>query len=114
MSYIDREAFLAEQRHLYCENCARRKNGKGKFVYDIGDAPCRACDIMDVLDAVEDAPAADVRPVVFCKDCKWYQIDELKKDGTADRRYKPSVCVLAEQRRDPNHFCADGVKREES
>ena len=65
-------------------------------------------------DAINDIPAADVRPVVFCKDCKWYQIDELKKDGTADRRYKPSVCVLAEQRRDPNHFCADGVKREES
>lgn len=62
MSYIDRDAFLAEQRHLYCENCARHKNGKGKFVYDIGDAPCRACDICDVLDAVEDAPAADVVP----------------------------------------------------
>ena len=59
-------------------------------------------------------PAADVRPVVFCKDCKWYQIDELKKDGTEDRRYKPSVCMLAEQRRKPNHFCADGEKREES
>lgn len=56
----------------------------------------------------------DVRPVVLCRDCKWYQIDELKKDGTEDRRYKPSVCVLAEQRRDPNHFCADGKKREES
>ena len=63
MSYIDRDAFLAEQRHLYCENCARRKNGKGKFVYDIGDAPCRACGYGDVLDDVENAPAADVRPV---------------------------------------------------
>lgn len=63
---------------------------------------------------LEDVPAADVRPVVLCRDCKWYQIDELKKDGTEDRRYKPSVCVLAEQRRDPNHFCADGKKREES
>lgn len=66
------------------------------------------------FESLMDIPAADVRPVVFCKDCKWYQIDELKKDGTEDRRYKPSVCVLAEQRRDPNHFCADGKKREES
>ena len=61
--YISREAFLESQQHLYCDNCARRKNGKGKFVYEIGDAPCRACDIGDVLDSVEDFPAADVRPV---------------------------------------------------
>lgn len=63
--YVSREAFLAEQRHLYCENCARRKgmkNGKMKFVYEIGDAPCRACGIGDVLDDVENFPAADVRP----------------------------------------------------
>ena len=56
---IDADAFIAEQQHLYCENCAKRKgmkNGKMKFVYDIGDAPCRACEIMDVLDSLEDAP----------------------------------------------------------
>lgn len=56
---IDADEFLAEQRHLYCENCARRKgmkNGKMKFVYDIGDAPCRACGYGDVLDDIEDAP----------------------------------------------------------
>lgn len=66
MEYIERERFLAEQRHSYCENCARRKgmkNGKMRFVYEIGDAPCRACGIGDVLDDVEDFPAADVRPV---------------------------------------------------
>ena len=65
--YIEREAFLAEQRHLYCENCARRKgmkNGKMKFVYAIGGVPCRACDIGDMLDSVEDYyPTADVAPV---------------------------------------------------
>lgn len=64
--YIEREAFIADQRYLYCDNCARRKgmkNGKLKFVYDIGEAPCRACDIGDLLDAVEDYPAADVAPV---------------------------------------------------
>jgi hypothetical protein len=64
--YISREAFLAEQRHLYCENCARRKgmkNGKMQFIYEIGDEPCRACGYGDVLDDLEDFPAADVRPV---------------------------------------------------
>ena len=70
--YIEREAFIESQQHLYCENCARRKDGKGKFVYDIGDAPCRACGIMDVLDAVADFPAADVRPVVTCKRCVYH------------------------------------------
>lgn len=56
---IDADAFIAEQRHLYCENCGRRKgmkNGKMKFVYDIGDAPCRACGYGDVLDDIDDAP----------------------------------------------------------
>ena len=161
--YIEREAFITRQRELYCQNCDRcrgMKDGKltKHFVYPIGGAPCRACDVDDMINAVEDYPAADVvardcydkilaenddmraiidtyggieniqsafvklheieaadvRPVVLCRDCKWYQIDELKKDGTEDRRYKPSVCMLAEQRRKPNHFCADGEKREES
>ena len=68
----------------------------------------------DCADNIRSIPAADVRPVVLCRDCKWYEINELKKDGTEDRRYKPSVCMLAEQHREPNHFCADGEKREES
>lgn len=28
--YIEREAFVESQQHLYCENCARRKDGKGR------------------------------------------------------------------------------------
>ena len=74
-----------------------------------GTENCEECE-----HPIDDIPAADVREVVLCRDCRWYQIDELKKDGTEDRRYKPSVCVLAGQRRDPNNFCADGEKREES
>lgn len=108
MSYIDREAFLVEQRHLYCENCARRKNGKGKFVYDIGDAPCRACDIMDVLDAVEDAPAADVRPVVTCADCKY------NKRKVTDLWGNDAIQCITGQTHRHDWFCADGVKREEN
>lgn len=77
--YIERDAFIADQRHLYCENCDRRKgmkNGKLKFVYDIGEAPCRACDIGDLLDAVEDYPAADVVPV---RHGKWVDENTYKQ-----------------------------------
>lgn len=59
--YINRTAFLEQYRSLYCSDCDRRKNSNGKIVYEIGDAPCRACDTGDMLDAVEDFPAANVR-----------------------------------------------------
>ena len=61
--FISREAFIEQKRKLYCENCSRRKGSKGKTVYGIGDAPCRSCGIGDVLDDLDDFPAADVRPV---------------------------------------------------
>ena len=66
--YIEREAFITRQRELYCQNCDRRrgmKDGKltKRFVYPIGGAPCRACDVDDMINAVEDYPAADVVPV---------------------------------------------------
>lgn len=99
--YIEREAFIESQQHLYCENCARRKNGKGKFVYDIGDAPCRACGIMDVLDAVADFPAADVRPVVTCGECIYFRLNSCIRwaDGTFMER---------------TDFCSRAAEREES
>jgi Zn finger protein HypA/HybF involved in hydrogenase expression len=65
--YIEREAFVAAKRKWYCADCERRKgvkNGKKRFLYEIGDAPCRACDIGDMIDAVDEFPAADVAPVV--------------------------------------------------
>ena len=58
--YINRDTFLEHERAWYCKDCSRRKNSKGKTVYEIGEAPCRACDIGTMLDAVEDYPAADV------------------------------------------------------
>lgn len=89
MSYINREDFLEQRRKVYCENCDRRKglrNGKLKTLYEIGDAPCRACAINDVLDDVEDAPAADVRPVVRGK---WIPVGV---DDMDEGMYKCSEC----------------------
>ena len=106
--YIDRDSFLAEQRHLYCENCAKRKgmkNGKMKFVYEIGDASCRACGYGDVLDDLEDYPAADVRPIVYCRDCK--HAEESMVSGCV-------YCNEMERARINEGWCAWGERREES
>ena len=52
---IDADEFVKRHKDWYCENCKRRKNSNGRFVYEIGGAPCRACDIGDMIDAVDDA-----------------------------------------------------------
>ena len=64
--YIEKQAFVDCYRKSYCGNCGKRrgmKNGKMKVLYEIGDAPCRACDIDDMITAVEDFTSADVQPV---------------------------------------------------
>jgi len=64
--YIEREAFIADKKLLYCTDCEKRKGKKrGKMVtlYEIGEAPCKSCGIHDMLEEVECYPAADVRPV---------------------------------------------------
>lgn len=65
--YIEREAFIDAKRKQYCGDCDKRKgmkNGKMRFCYEIGEAPCRACSVDDMLNDVEDFPAADVVEVV--------------------------------------------------
>lgn len=53
----------------------------------------------------------DLVEVVRCKDCKWYEIYQLKQDGTDDRRYNPSYCTLFRHRFKPDWYCADGEVR---
>ena len=64
---------------------------------------------------LDEQPTVDAVPVVRCKDCKWYEVEQLKRDGTDDKRYKPSVCVIgiyAEQRK-ADWYCADGERKED-
>lgn len=71
--YIDADALAEKWRARVCADCERRKgkkNGKIKFVYEIGEAPCKACWIADMLDEIEDAPTADVQEV---RHGKWEQ-----------------------------------------
>ena len=58
---IDRQAFIENERKLYCEDCDRRKGmkkGKLTFCYEIGETPCRSCWCDDVLTDLEDFPAS--------------------------------------------------------
>lgn len=75
MGLIDADALIHDITKFYCEDCEKRKgikNGKLKFVYDIGDAPCRACGLDGLKDVIEDAPTIEAEPV---KHGKWERID---------------------------------------
>lgn len=59
---IDADALVNDVTERYCKDCERRKgikNGKRRFIYDIGDAPCRACGVYDMIDDLENAPTVD-------------------------------------------------------
>lgn len=74
--YIDVEAFVKEKREWYCAQCEKRKSmkrGRLQFVYEIGDAPCRACYIDDMISDIEDLPAADVESV---RHGRWIPVTE--------------------------------------
>ena len=100
--YIDREAFVERQQYIYCKNCKRRKNSKGEYVYAIGDGPCRACGIMDVIEDLEDFPAADVVGGVRCKDCVYWKYAEGKAFCESWDRFVEN----------PDYYCASGRRRD--
>ena len=97
----DVDALINDVVERYCKDCERRKgvkNGKKKFIYDIGDAPCRACEVDDMKYELENAPTIDAEPVVRCKDCKW-QIT--------------AYCPMPTWERKDNHYCYKGEREED-
>ena len=76
----------------------------------------------DILDWIDDLPAADVRLVVLCRDCKYAPIED--KDGSDlewpfDEFYGnpcPYKCLdnWYSRKPAPDFFCAAGEKKEES
>ena len=53
--------------------------------------------------------------IIRCKECKYYEIAWLKKDGTDNKRYKPSICVRGQYgiTRNPDWYCADAERKGE-
>lgn len=109
MRLIDADATIKYLEEFRCKDCDRRKgmkNGKVRFCYEIGDAPCRACDIGDTIDYFLDediSPTIDAVQIVRCKDCKFWYKDECSH-----------LCKITGDLHPANWFCADGERREES
>lgn len=114
MRLIDADALITKILKQYCENCEKRKGlkkGKRVVLYDIGDVPCRSCDLDDLAGDIEEMPTVDAVKVVRCENCfygkpyneVWYQPKRnsmwCTRDGT-EHEY--------------GWFCAGGERREVS
>ena len=118
MRLIDADATIKYLLEFRCKDCDRRKgmkNGKIRFCYEIGDAPCRACDIGDTIDYFleEDiSPTIDAVQVVRCKDCKYAT---MTSDGEMCKYCAMDTDNFGNQRdvyHDADWFCADGRRRD--
>lgn len=57
---------------------------------------------------LETIPAADVRPVVLCRDCKHYKAENKGKPWKSNRSYCcRSACVAT----NPDDFCSYGERK---
>ena len=65
-----------------------------------------------IVEVIGELPSAQPE-IIRCKDCKHYEIWQLKSDYTDDKRYKPSVCVVGRYavHRPEDWFCGDAKRR---
>lgn len=91
MRLIDADALMDDVSKRYCKECERRmgiKKGKQTIVYEIGDAPCRACSVDDMKYELETAPTIEE-----CKTGKWEE-REVSSEKVIDewQSARCSVC----------------------
>lgn len=78
MRLIDADELIDDLMERYCKECDRRKgikSGKWRIIYEIGEAPCRACEVDDVKAELEEAPTANVPDIkvgewIPCSECE--------------------------------------------
>jgi hypothetical protein len=98
--YIERKAFLKDIEKRYCLPC--KEAGK-----DHNGCMCRACWVDDMLGDVIDAPAADVAPVVRCKDCLFLESGENECESW-------EWCKALHREMPPHAFCSLGERKGDS
>lgn len=107
MRLIDADALLDEAMDRYCKECEKRKgikNGKWRIIYEIGEAPCRACEVDDMKAELEDAPTIDAVPVIRCKECK---------HNPKESWFSCPMSHLSTDQRPDNAWCWKGERKED-
>lgn len=92
MRLIDADALIDDAMDRYCKDCDKRKgikSGKWRIIYEIGEAPCRACDVDDMIDDLENAPTVDA---VERKKGEWIDAWRSAFDGTRHWHRECSEC----------------------
>lgn len=108
MRLIDADALCDDVMERYCKDCEKRKGmkrGKWRVIYEIGEAPCRACDIDDLKMELDEAPTIDAVEVIRCKDCKFNYANQIPSGDECQ------LCVELPISKD--FFCAYGEKMDE-
>jgi len=91
--YISREAVCAA---LGCENATKY----GNKTPEQRDRSYSTLMLYEIADAIDDVPAADVAPVVRCKDCRFYAIKQS------------SLCDMHNTAVNAEDYCSYGVKND--
>ena len=94
--YIEREALMYSIKEIHCAEC--------DYYHGVR---CRACWVDDALDCIDSEPAADVAPVVRCKDCKHYGGVAF---GNVCRRWSAPLAGMKNCTK-PDDFCSCGERR---
>ena len=92
--YIEREALMRRIKEIHCAECDSYHGVR-----------CRACWVDDTLDYIDSEPAADVAPVVRCKDCKQGEVDD---PDFPDQYYCHAGCGWNKG----DFYCAYGERKE--
>lgn len=88
---------------------SRKALGIGKCNPDVFEDKGYAKGWNDCIDIIQNAPAADVRPVVYCRECIHWKKSELVICGNYDM-----VCdyhIGARYCRHADDFCSKGERR---
>ena len=92
--YISRKAAINELNELFtiCRETLPNENGKHYVVEE---------ELCVFYNRISNIPAADVRPVILCRDCKYYFVDDERSIGGG-------VYEMCENSEGYDHVTVDG------